>query len=91
MASTTTGTVSGIGHAGTLPAVDWHSAPSAAPSPFTIPAGYIDDVHGWDFAGACLQPGPGGSCGACGARATPNDSDGHGTHIAGIVAAAQVG
>ena len=56
-------------------------------------SGFIDDIHGWDFAGACLggQGGSSSSCpGGCGQRATPLDDDGHGTHIAGIVAAAQV-
>ena len=33
--------------------------------------GYIDDVHGWDFATG---------------DATPNDINGHGTHVAGIIA-----
>jgi len=40
--------------------------------------GFIDDVHGWDFAGDCiLTP----------ADNDPTDSYGHGTHCAGTVAA----
>ncbi|MBI5466937.1 MAG: S8 family serine peptidase [Candidatus Kerfeldbacteria bacterium] len=35
--------------------------------------GYIDDVHGWNFVGSSGHP---------------NDDNGHGTHIAGIIAAA---
>jgi subtilisin family serine protease len=40
--------------------------------------GFIDDIHGWDFSNA---------------DSDPNDSpyDGHGTHIAGIIAAANNG
>jgi subtilisin family serine protease len=34
--------------------------------------GHVDDVHGWDFANA---------------DADPSDDNGHGTHVAGIVAA----
>ncbi len=35
--------------------------------------GYVDDVHGWDFAGN---------------DADPSDERGHGTHVAGIIGAA---
>ncbi len=37
--------------------------------------GYVDDVHGWDFA----DPGP--------QLYSPADGDSHGTHVAGIIAA----
>ena len=36
--------------------------------------GFVDDVHGWDFASG---------------DADPDDTDGHGSHLAGIVAAAE--
>lgn len=38
--------------------------------------GYVDDVHGWDFVGQ---------------DADPSDASGHGTHIAGVIAAGQGG
>ena len=40
--------------------------------------GYVDDLHGWDFAG---------SDGAADEEGDnqPSDSDGHGTHVAGII------
>ena len=38
--------------------------------------GYIDDVHGWDFADG---------------DAIPSDDDGHGTHCAGIISAVKNG
>ncbi|TWT40575.1 Thermophilic serine proteinase precursor [Phycisphaerae bacterium RAS1] len=38
--------------------------------------GYVDDVHGWDFVGQ---------------DADPSDVSGHGTHVAGIIAAGQDG
>lgn len=38
--------------------------------------GYIDDVRGWDFVGS---------------DANPTDGNGHGTHVAGIIAAANNG
>ena len=34
--------------------------------------GYVDDIHGWDFVED---------------DATPNDDNGHGTHVAGTIAA----
>ncbi|MCD5407322.1 MAG: S8 family serine peptidase [Desulfotomaculum sp.] len=41
--------------------------------------GYIDDIRGWDFIGADVNnPSPDNS---------PLDVDGHGTHVAGIIAA----
>jgi len=42
--------------------------------------GYIDDYYGWDFAGAAQSSPNDGD-------ANPMDVDGHGTHVAGIVAA----
>ncbi|UCF15681.1 MAG: S8 family serine peptidase, partial [Phycisphaerales bacterium] len=42
--------------------------------------GYVDDIHGYDFAGASFaQPGDGDS--------DPNDTRYHGTHVAGIAGA----
>ena len=38
--------------------------------------GFIDDVHGWDFADG---------------DADPSDDDGHGTHCAGVIGAAKNG
>lgn len=49
--------------------------------------GYVDDVHGYDFAGGCAKRDSGGSCSRCQARPSPTDDDGHGTHVAGLVAA----
>ncbi len=37
--------------------------------------GYVDDVHGWDFVAGDAAP-------------YPNDANGHGTHVAGTIAAA---
>jgi subtilisin family serine protease len=42
--------------------------------------GYTDDIYGWDFAGAEENN-------ANDADANPLDIDGHGTHVAGIIAA----
>jgi PKD repeat protein len=50
--------------------------------------GYVDDVIGWDFVET--SGGPGYSCidADCGtADNDPRDGDGHGTHVAGTVAA----
>ena len=41
--------------------------------------GYIDDVHGWDFAASTDPLDPGDN--------DPSDEYGHGTHCAGIIAA----
>ena len=41
--------------------------------------GYVDDCYGWDFAGATEAETD--------ADADPRDVDGHGTHVAGIIAA----
>ena len=50
--------------------------------------GYIDDVHGWDFVkragGSCIF---GEDC--RGRDNDPSDINGHGTHVAGIIAAEQ--
>ncbi|MGC4118730.1 MAG: S8 family peptidase [Myxococcales bacterium] len=42
--------------------------------------GYVDDVRGWDFIGASYQ--------SPGSDNNPEDGNGHGTHVAGTVAAA---
>lgn len=42
--------------------------------------GHIDDLYGWDFAGADWRTSDGGD-------SDPMDIDGHGTHVAGIIAA----
>jgi subtilisin family serine protease len=47
-------------------------------------AGYIDDIHGFDFAGDCENDFPQGGCGP---RPSPQDVHSHGSHCAGIVAA----
>lgn len=47
--------------------------------------GYIDDILGWDFTDAPGLPGLGDYLGR---DADPRDESGHGTHVAGIVAAA---
>ena len=46
--------------------------------------GYVDDVMGWDFADA---PGLAGSGDYLDRDADPYDESGHGTHVAGIIAA----
>ena len=46
--------------------------------------GYVDDVAGWDFTDAPGLPGDGDFVDA---DNDPNDESGHGTHVAGIVAA----
>ena len=46
--------------------------------------GYIDDVAGWDFTDAPGLPGDGDFVEP---DADPDDESGHGTHVAGIVAA----
>ena len=47
--------------------------------------GYIDDVGGWDFTDAPGLPGEGDFLER---DADPEDESGHGTHVAGIIAAA---
>jgi subtilisin family serine protease len=47
--------------------------------------GYVDDVRGWDFADAPELPGQGDFLTP---DNDPSDESGHGTHIAGIAAAA---
>lgn len=53
--------------------------------------GYIDDVHGYDFAGYCAggRRSDGSCSSVCSGRGAAYDDNGHGTHIAGIVAATQ--
>lgn len=58
--------------------------------------GYVDDVHGYDFQGACstvqLANGSTGlDCSTCTGDPWPGDesSSSHGTHVAGIIAAVQ--
>lgn len=46
--------------------------------------GYVDDVQGWDFSDAPGLPGEGDYLDR---DADPDDESGHGTHVAGIVAA----
>ncbi len=58
-------------------------------------AGFIDDVHGWDFAGACTlntntanaQPSQCAFTTSCSGRGLITDSGNHGTGVAGLVAA----
>ncbi len=45
--------------------------------------GYIDDIFGWDFAGASSAFGTNGATG----DNDPTDVNGHGTHVAGIIGA----
>ncbi len=47
--------------------------------------GYVDDVIGWDFTDAPGLPGQGDYLQR---DADPSDESGHGTHVAGIIAAA---
>lgn len=46
--------------------------------------GYVDDVNGWDFVDAPDLPGEGDYMER---DADPSDESGHGTHVAGIIAA----
>jgi subtilisin family serine protease len=49
--------------------------------------GFIDDIHGWDFT-TCGRRDGGGDCVASKPRgADVRDAAGHGTHVAGIIAA----
>lgn len=47
--------------------------------------GYVDDVHGWDFVNLSFCPVVGEDCFAN--DNDPSDFVGHGTHVAGIIAA----
>ncbi|HCL27643.1 MAG TPA: hypothetical protein DIC52_04300 [Candidatus Latescibacteria bacterium] len=47
--------------------------------------GYVDDIAGWDFTDAPGLPGDGDFTDP---DADPEDESGHGTHVAGIIAAA---
>lgn len=56
--------------------------------------GYIDDVHGYDFGGACSATDSStGQCSSCSGRGEPRADSStdpmyyHGTHVAGIVGA----
>ncbi len=46
--------------------------------------GYVDDINGWDFSDAPTMPGRGDWTERDNA---PDDESGHGTHVAGIIAA----
>lgn len=46
--------------------------------------GYVDDINGWDFSDAPTMPGRGDFVKR---DNTPDDESGHGTHVAGIIAA----
>lgn len=48
--------------------------------------GYIDDVHGFDFAGDCPTDWRSPTTN-CGGKPRPQDTHSHGTHCAGIIAA----
>ena len=51
--------------------------------------GYVDDVHGYSFLGSCSGDALDyfGNCLECGDSGDVSDQKGHGTHVAGIVAA----
>lgn len=46
--------------------------------------GYVDDINGWDFSDAPTMPGRGDWTER---DNSPDDESGHGTHVAGIIAA----
>lgn len=46
--------------------------------------GYVDDINGWDFSDAPTMPGRGDWIER---DNSPDDESGHGTHVAGIIAA----
>jgi subtilisin family serine protease len=51
--------------------------------------GYVDDVHGYDFNGACLNKryDSTGVCAECAGSGSPQDALGHGSHVAGLIGA----
>jgi hypothetical protein len=57
-----------------------------------LPAGYVDDVHGIDLLGRCAnnEYDMFGLCKQCAPSNDVGDVSGHGSHVAGIVAALQV-
>jgi hypothetical protein len=50
---------------------------------FEYPAGYVDDVMGWDFGGSCADA----ACTRCTPGPDPTDMTGWGTHAAAVIAA----
>ncbi len=49
--------------------------------------GYVDDIYGWDFAGPEVTSAGDATEGKDDEDADPMDLDGHGTYVAGIIAA----
>lgn len=53
----------------------------AASPPIVTPQGYVDDVSGYSFLGACSGDlDTWGGCSECGPTSDVKDTDGHGTH-----------
>jgi hypothetical protein len=48
-----------------------------------FPAGFVDDVMGWDFVGSCADA----ACSRCTPGPDPTDMTGWGTHAAAVIAA----